>query len=810
MFRCAVVSRKHAKIALSDSGHAYLIDLGSHHGTHVRKRGEGTSKILKPETPALLTDGDVVTFGKAVGKGEECVRPITARVELLYGAQALSSIKPLVVPSSSTNSSPLSSSDRSSNKTTGRYGVHSSPSSSDDSSAPNSDQYSDIEEIPAPASAVKVASPDHDDGHIGRAFEVLKHLLPPSHTPCTPIRGRSPAIELFDSPSRTRWLNPPPHPSFPSRWPTPPPLQPSSPSYFQHSPPYSPRSLSWPDSPSPPFSNYDPVGFDASQHDIFEAGSNRSCLSSPMDLASPSPGPLISVLPPVEPSMVGAWPASRSSVSSAPGTPEPESHSTNQPESLSVSSEQVQSLGGEQKEAVLSESHEQVAAAVEPPASLAESDDLYAPAKAPEEVVKQPEPAGAGFMPMCEVEPIIAELNALKTNLHNLQNDVTALQKQRRQPRPRYNNTHDMHTLEEKVSDFDDRLLDVDSKYITLADQVEGMMHIDIPDLLSQIEALQDQAENVTHVDIADLQDQVDVLEEAQAALRSECEKANKDKEEMKLKTKREEEEAKPFGEREDVKSCLQTMRDMVDEIRNLRDRAEKQTTADLEAVRKIRDEMVTCQAETSGYRDEVEVYWDETSCYRNDADDYRADAEACRDDVLAYRDEMRFCRDAVIAHRDEAMAHLNQTRVYRNETLAHRDGTMLYCNQTLANIAAREEVMAAQNTNTAVAAAAETTPVLTSLKRKRDDTDENEVGDEVQSDAVRIVAVAVGPDGDDAVMKEEKAAPLADSSTSKPTPADGPRRPRKRARKFAKAFVQTATAVTLGAVVTWSALAFS
>ena len=460
MFRCAVVSRKHARIALSDSGHvrftltprfnsyrrslslsyfylqAYLIDLGSHHGTHVRKRGEGASKMLKPETPALLTDGDIVTFGKAVGKGEECVRPITARVELLYGAQAAqSSIKPLVIPSS-TNASP-SSSDRSSNKTTGRYGVHSSPSSSDDSSAPNSDQYSDIEEIPAPASAVKVASPEDDLGHVDRAFEVLKYLLPPSHTPCTPIRGRSPAIELFDSPSRTHWPTPPPQPSFPSRWPTPPPLQPSSPLSPSYSPLYSPCTPSW--SPSSPysFSNYGPVGFDASQHDIFEAGeagSNRSRLSSPMDLASPSPGPLISVLPPAEPSMVGAWPASRSSVSSAPGTPEPESHSTNQPESLSVppdsgvSSEQVQSLGEQQEIVVsesqeqVSESHEQVPAAVEPPVSLVESDDLYAPVKAPEEVVKQPEPAApAGAIPVSEVEPILAELNALKTGLSNLQ-----------------------------------------------------------------------------------------------------------------------------------------------------------------------------------------------------------------------------------------------------------------------------------------------------------------------------------------------------------------------------------------------------
>jgi hypothetical protein len=98
--------------------------------------------------------------------------------------------------------------------------------------------------------------------------------------------------------------------------------------------------------------------------------------------------------------------------------------------------------------------------------------------------------------------------------------------------------------------------LDVDAKYTNLADQVEGMMHIDIPDLLSQIEALQDQAENVTHVDISDLQDQLEALEDAQAAMRSDTPAP-----EVPLAKK----EETPFAEREDVKASMQTMRDMVD-----------------------------------------------------------------------------------------------------------------------------------------------------------------------------------------------------------------------------------------------------
>jgi len=83
MFRCDVMSRKHAKITFSDSGNAYLIDLNSHHGTHVRKSGDIISNSLKPETPLLLSNGDFITFGKSVEKNEECIRPIVVRVELL-------------------------------------------------------------------------------------------------------------------------------------------------------------------------------------------------------------------------------------------------------------------------------------------------------------------------------------------------------------------------------------------------------------------------------------------------------------------------------------------------------------------------------------------------------------------------------------------------------------------------------------------------------------------------------------------------------------------------------------------------------
>ncbi|KAF8952464.1 hypothetical protein BDZ97DRAFT_761244 [Flammula alnicola] len=186
-FRCAVVSRKHAKIAFSDSGHAYLIDLGSHHGTHIRKLGERLSMTIKPETPTLLADGDVITFGKSVGKGDECVRPVVVRIELLHATASTptSPFKPLIVPSSS---SPKSSS--------GRYGIHTSPSSSSDESCESpSGIYSDIEEIPPPSSSApqppapssqspsqSTSAPPPPSSAQGSLINALRSLIPHAHS----------------------------------------------------------------------------------------------------------------------------------------------------------------------------------------------------------------------------------------------------------------------------------------------------------------------------------------------------------------------------------------------------------------------------------------------------------------------------------------------------------------------------------------------------------------------------------------------------------------------------------------------------
>lgn len=179
-FRCAVVSRKHAKIFFADNGQVYLVDLCSHHGTQILKPGETVSKKIEPESPAPLSDGDVVTFGKSVGRDVDIVRPVSARVKLLLQSnsnsqdQSSDSVDELL--EISCKSSPIRK------PSTGRYGVaHSSPSSS---------SSSDIEEIDGPE-ILPIGPPLNEDEGKMRGIGLLKHVLPPINFPTTPSRSSS-------------------------------------------------------------------------------------------------------------------------------------------------------------------------------------------------------------------------------------------------------------------------------------------------------------------------------------------------------------------------------------------------------------------------------------------------------------------------------------------------------------------------------------------------------------------------------------------------------------------------------------------
>jgi len=300
MFRCAVVSRRHAKIVFMNSGNVcasasvgqhrqpadgcqvFIIDLDSHHGTHIRKPGETSSKMLASKIPIQLSDGDIITFGKTVGRNAEMVRPIVARVQLLHGGSSTATIKPLVVPDTLADR-PYSS-----------RCAPTSPSSSSSDEAYNgqSDVYSDCEEIPppshvnvTPADAPQAESQSKTESHLGKAFEVLKRFLPTPPVPA--VQSQCDASPRPDERSRqfgslsSSMISPS---DLPPLWSLPT-------SRVSFTPRY--PSVDLPDQ----FIDLPPINPVKTNHAIDFSGSD-----SPMDLASPSPSP-----PEQVPFAVHAW-----------------------------------------------------------------------------------------------------------------------------------------------------------------------------------------------------------------------------------------------------------------------------------------------------------------------------------------------------------------------------------------------------------------------------------------------------------------------------------------------------------------------
>lgn len=142
----------------------YISDLSSHHGTHVLRPGDTVSTMLSPDRPNVLADGDTITFGKTVGREDGVVRPIIAKVRLLFTTPT-----PVVASASSTPPSPTvnlaaphtpaadGAAARSSPPTSsGRYGIY-TPAMSSGSDSSSED---DVEEIPPPvASAPRPCAP---------------------------------------------------------------------------------------------------------------------------------------------------------------------------------------------------------------------------------------------------------------------------------------------------------------------------------------------------------------------------------------------------------------------------------------------------------------------------------------------------------------------------------------------------------------------------------------------------------------------------------------------------------------------------
>jgi len=371
-----------------------------------------------------------------------------------------------------------------------------------------------------------------------------------------------------------------------------------------------------------------------------------------MDLASPSPapppisvsGPLI--LPPIvpreEPEIMGAWP-------------------------ISPSLTPVLSLS----RLPTAETSELQNCAPFVPVEPSADNEQDAPPSHGEEAV--------GPEVGTNVQADAGKVDELRLSLAKLENEVNKLQDHRRKYKARFNSN--VHAIDGKLNDFEDRLSDIENLYTALQAKVANITTKTITSLEDRVKALQ--------VEMRAVSDSNAALVVAPALL-----------------------------DQDEVKGSILILQELVDEMRTLRETAQRQIAADVEAV--------------------------------------RADCEIARESIAA-------------------------------------------------QMAAKTSALAP-----------------TSLKRKRDDTDEDAAeagmtGYDSREEAVpvNVVDIGVGLDADLDIDLDVQMDSKAPRGANEILPmlhsgwTDAPS-PRKRARRIVTVVAQTATAVTLGAVATWSALAFS
>jgi hypothetical protein len=582
--------------------------------------------MLQPETSTILNDGDIVTFGKAVGKGDEWVKPVVARVQLLH---ATAPIMALTVPSPSSEKSK-----------SGRYGIHEAGRSS--SSEDSDSNYSDIEEIPAPTLSpstkphedghatadIKLTSQFHDSSHMTSAYSAFRRLLSPAilKLPSVSEIIGDRDIGLFDSEKS-----------------------------FCHSFFAPVRRLD--DAIS--------VG-ETSPHD----SQSESRINSPMELESPVPDTEVVV-----------------------------------PRQLSISPTPVPS--------VLLDTHTDESAVIQESISLATvtspcdpesstssptfpqfpiADDTSSPDFSPSAPLAIDLPTEEKSSSSIEIAGIIQTLKDLETS-------VSKLQSSRRKYKSRFN--ANVSFISRKLSEIDDKFAEVDAEYNVLCDQMDGVQHRDVPDLVKQVEDLSERVEFM-------------VSEE----------------DDRRFETP----DIQPFEEREDVKSCIKTLHDTVDEMRELH----AQTQA------KVSEELLEIRAMRQHAMDDI------------------AQAKADIIAAAAAQVHIQVCSSLEVVSSDDFI-----------QVIDHHPRQ---------------------------------TPVPTSLKRKRYDTNEDE---EVIAQGEEGISVSVG-DACTGVMSETDAV-IANDTAERcgMNDTDGPPACKK-SRRIGLAIAQTASALTIGAVVTWSALAFS
>jgi CCR4-NOT transcriptional regulation complex NOT5 subunit len=120
-----------------------------------------------------------------------------------------------------------------------------------------------------------------------------------------------------------------------------------------------------------------------------------------------------------------------------------------------------------------------------------------------------------------------------------------------------------------------------------------------------------------------------------------------------------------------------------------------------------------------------------------------------------------------------------------------------------LVEIASQLEVRPSQENHISLSTNKHQTPLNSSLKRKRSD-------DEGEDEGTSVMRVAVDRDGIGSRETVAQSTTKSLVSIAVPSVVQTTRRSTKRLRRMASTVMHTATAMTLGAVATWSALAFS
>jgi hypothetical protein len=404
------------------SHQAYLTDLNSHHGTYILKPTDIVSRIIKPETPTLLADGDIVTFGKTVGKDGQAVSPVVARIELLFDSPIMSCLSPARTVKPPTF---VESPTEPAKTHTGRYGLY-VPSShgSDDSSQYDID--SDIEALDGPPSP--------------------SHPTPLDNAPSSP--GDLPSVSSSATLNVSKAL------TYIS------PIQPLdvrelSPLYYGHN-----RFHPFDHSPSPlPQSplRYSPIGC---SDDIFGTPS-RSKSTSPMDLSSPSPVSSI-----------------KSRQLSSPTVDTREQSQSPEPGETTTSHDDVITSAAESASApVISSVQSLMPEPVRPVEPVIESPVVSQDSVGHESAEERP---GNSSLLGPSVLPDLPRLPQDDGYAASLREFMFPKQT----------------TM--KLAELDKRIQEVYSLCSSLADQVEDVAEIDVPDLQTTIEHLQDQVDGMT------------------------------------------------------------------------------------------------------------------------------------------------------------------------------------------------------------------------------------------------------------------------------------------------------------------------